>query len=354
MNRVERLLTLAVLFLLAGCGAGNFSSFSPVIQPPVSNPPGSGSAVSGFYVGSNGYNSSTGVEQAQVLEFSRLATGNAAPLMTLNLTAGFDISYLATDSAGQIYVGGTVGNGSGWEVLVYAAGASGSAAPLHTLQANPASFEDVLGMTVDSSGQLYILDSYPGGRVLVMAPGADGTAAPVRVIAGSATRLGVPDYAMAVDGAGNLYVANNAANGEVLVFGPTANGNVAPIRTITDATVMKSGQFGLDVDAAGTLYVSSDLQVPGVTTYSTVSIFAPGVSGVTAPVRTIAVDQGNPHLFASSLRVDGATGTIYLAADDVKPVVFSYASAASGTAAPTTRMTSSAWQGPGYVGIALH
>jgi hypothetical protein len=356
MDRVWRLIPFVVLLALGGCGTVNVPSSGSANGSPVSNPSGSSIPATSFYVGSNGFSSSTGVEQAQILQFSCTATGNAAPLATLNLPAGFDISYLATDKAGQIYVGGTLSSGTVWQVLVFPAGAVGSAAPLHTLQGNAASFGDVLGMTVDSTGQLYILDSNLGGRVLVMAPGADGAAVPLRVIAGSATRLSVPDYAMAVDGAGNLYVANNAANGAVLVFGPAASGNVAPIRIITDSVVMKSGQFGLDVDTAGNLYVSSDLQVPGVTTYSTISVFAPGANGVATPVRTIAVDGGNPHLFASSLRVDSATGTIYLSADDgnvLQPVVFSYGSATSGTAAPATRMNSGAWKGPGYVGIAL-
>jgi hypothetical protein len=128
------------------------------------------------------------------------------------------------------------------------------------------------GMTIDSSGYIYVAsDTYFGSNsmpaVLVFAPGANGMATPVRTLV-------VPGEvgAIAVDSAANVYVASGNS---VLEFAAGASGNAAPIRTLNVAQTC----VDLAVDGAGNIVcVPYDQNGnPGVTR------FAVAASGFAAP-----------------------------------------------------------------------
>lgn len=170
--------------------------------------------------------------------------------------------------------------------------------------------------------------------VTVFALDASGNAAPLRVLSGANTGLSLP-IGMVTDKQGNLYVANRLGS-KVTVYPSTANGDVAPTRSIT-ATGMGSPQ-GLAIGITDDLYVStcpncgsgaggntgvwhfnsgssvSDNQIAGANTGMTVpsnialdssrnlivsnsfggnvSVFAPGASGNTLPIRSFTSPAG--------------------------------------------------------------
>jgi hypothetical protein len=311
-------------------------------------------AVPSIYVGNL---SSSGVYS--VLQFARAAQGSATPIASLSLPSGFEMNCLTTDSTGQIYVGGAlpVGTSYTWEVLVYAAAASGSAVPVRTIVGSSTSFQTVSELAVDSSGLLYVLASQPAPMVAVMAASANGTASPLRTITGSATQISGGSLGIAVDPSGTLYVSNTGLGtgpGEVLAFASTANGNAAPARVISGGSTGFGGLYGMDTDSSGNLYVLSIglPVVPGDTT--TIEEFAPTANGNVAPIRTIG--GSNTGLTDSNVMcVDKSTGTIYasIAGLPVNPSVETFAATASGNATPTASFTSTAWNETGYYGIAL-
>lgn len=339
-------LAIASLSLLPGCGGG-----SPAVATTTIN---TATAVPSIYVGNA---PSSGVYS--VLQFARTAQGSATPIASLLLPSGFEITCLTTDSAGQIYVGGSlsVGTSFTWEVLVYAAAASGNATPVRTVVGSSSSFLTVSEVAVDSSGLLYVLTNLPAPMVAVMAASANGMAQPLRTITGPATQISAGSLGIAVDPSGTVYVSNTGlaiAAGEVLAFTSTANGNAAPTRVISGGNTGFGGLYGMDTDASGNLYVlSTSLPVvPGDMT--TIEEFAPTANGNVAPIRTIG--GSNTGLTVSAVMcVDKSTGTIYASIDGLplNPSVETFAATASGNATPTTSFTSTAWYETGYFGIAL-
>jgi hypothetical protein len=205
----------SVSFLLGGCGGDAMSSPGTTTGSNSIN-----TLVPSVYVGNM-----TASGQYQVLQFARGATGVSTPLATLTMASGFEITCLTTDASGQIYVGGSIASGTTyqWEVLVYAAGASGTDAPVRTVLGSSTSFQTVTWITTDASGQLYIATNLPTPRVAVMAANANGAATPVRLITGALTQLFIT-YGLAVDSGGTLYVSNSD-NAAIDAFSPTANGH---------------------------------------------------------------------------------------------------------------------------------
>ena len=79
---------------------------------------------------------------------------------------------------------------------------------------------------------------------------------PSRVVAGPRTQLEEPT-ALAFDGAGRLYVANHPAPGgaNIAVYAPGVNGDAAPVRTLAGRRTRLRVPRAIAVDARGTLYV---------------------------------------------------------------------------------------------------
>jgi hypothetical protein len=88
----------------------------------------------------------------------------------------------------------------------------------------------VLGLAVDRTGDLFVLEITTGGPAIMRYPlTATGSAAPSATITGASTGLNGP-VRIAADSSGGVWVAQPAV---LLHFAPNANGNVAPDRTIT-------------------------------------------------------------------------------------------------------------------------
>jgi hypothetical protein len=353
--RLLVVLALSVIGLsLSGCGGGATSNPNP-IQTQAAPPLAAGGATSLYVI------QEPPSVAASILQFSATANGSVAPLSTLTLPTGYTPLFVTTDTSGKIYVGTAPSTGVAGQVLVYAAGASGAATPLQTILGSATPGQVTFGnpnfLAVDSAGLLYVSD---GTSISVFASGANGPATPIRQIVGALTQLssGATMFAgaVAVDRSGYIYVGNNYfyfGNGpgeEILVFSPGATGNIAPARVLNlDASVVTAA--GLDVDAAGNLYVMGG---------GGIGVFAPGAAGNDQPVRTIDYPSTPTFYSLSSVRVDAA-GNIYTAGIAIPatsptvPVIASFGAGAASPSAltkltPTTTITSSAWAFPANAG----
>ena len=156
------------------------------------------------------------------------------------------------DQAGTGHRAETTGKGTGY-------GAIQIFAPERSISGDSAQMVLPGSLAVNASKEIYVSD-YSQGKIFVFAAGASGNAAPIRTITGSATGFAYIDP-LALDSSGNLYVAAEDSTqklGVINVFPPTANGNATPIRSIGGTRLgAASGVGGLQVDATGTIYAVS-------------------------------------------------------------------------------------------------
>ena len=213
-----------------------------------------GRGTPGVYVFPAGSNAST----APSATISGSATGLESP------------DGIALDSSGNIYVADD-GDGScdgTASVYVYPAGSNANAAPSTTINGLSTDLCDPIGITLDSSRNIYVADAgnIVNGNapsVYVYRAGSSGNAVPIATISGSSTGL-VNPHGIAGDFSGNIYVADFSV-GSVFVYPPLGSllsqpnyPNVAPIATISGSSTGLKGPFGIAVDSSGNIYVSDN------------------------------------------------------------------------------------------------
>jgi sugar lactone lactonase YvrE len=168
---------------------------------------------------------------------------------------------VATDGSGNCYVG-DYGNGTIRKVVLAtgavstiagAAGIPGSADGIGAA----ARFGPSYGLTADSSGNLFVADSFNNTiRKVVLATGAVSTIAGTAGMMGTAdgigaaARFGSPS-SVAADNAGSLFVADVANNNIRQIVLSTG-----VVTTLVGATGMLSSPFGIAADGKGNLYVA--------------------------------------------------------------------------------------------------
>jgi hypothetical protein len=142
------------------------------------------------------------------------------------------------DTARNIYVANFGGN----DILIFAAGAAGNAAPVAAIGGANTGLAGPNGIAFDIGGALYVAND--AGSITVYAPKAVGNAAPIRTIAGARTTL-IEPLGVALDSSKRIYVID--ANDRVVIFGPAANGNVVPAAVIAGNLTMLNGASGIAV-----------------------------------------------------------------------------------------------------------
>lgn len=265
-----------------------------------------------FYV-ANGANS-------EVHGFALSAQGNEAPIVTLAgpHTALNGPSALLFSPIGELYVA----NANLDTVNLFGVGANGDVTPSRVLGGSHTGLHSPDGLALSGDGELFVANR-SANSITVYAPDAGSDAPPIRTIAGPDTQLTSPE-GLAIDSAGNLWVANTPTDrltvypagtggdappvrvithanglygpqalaqgpgGQVLVantyaesvtaFAPT--GDATPLAILSGPATLLSFPIGVDVDAAGRLYVANQ--------FGGVNIYAAGASGNTAPLTTIA------------------------------------------------------------------
>lgn len=299
------------------------ASPSPSASPSSSPSPAAGTAFV-FYAGASD----------SVASFAANASGSATALSSFTFSGNFGTG-IAVDATGRVYVANTS------NILSFAYGASGSATPSTTLTTNAASW----GLAVDPSGDLVTTD-FRNNVVDYFAPGATAGAAPVKQITGSNTQINYP-YQAAFDGSGNLYVLNASASPSITKYSAasitgTGTINATPIAVITSATSNIDGPEGLAVDSTGRIYVGNSQN-------NTITVFASGSNGNTAPVATLSGSLGF-SINQATIAVDPSTNDLYVAGGNNSSVyVFAPVTSSSQTPIRTFTYGTAAAEGIGIV-----
>jgi hypothetical protein len=141
--------------------------------------------------------------------------------------------FISVDQAGEVYSANYFSN----SVTSYAPGSTGDVTPLQDITGRKTHLVNPSAVGVDANGDIFVLDNDQpnsfGFNVLVFAPGATGDVAPIREIKGPTTLL-LHSRSIAVSSDGWVFVANPRFHGYGLItaFAPGANGDVAPTHII--------------------------------------------------------------------------------------------------------------------------
>jgi hypothetical protein len=400
-------LSAASLFLIALAGCGGSGSNSSSNGSSGGNNP-SGPAAQNVYalrhtqtLNGEAFDN----EQDSVLVFSASATGSTTPTSTLMLPSNFISQSLAVGPTGTIYVGGLPNNhGSPAQILEYAAGSSGSAIPIVTLNAettNGISFVDPTNLAVTSAGTL-IVSSAINCTLEAFASGFTASSAPTQDLTwgdGNFSHCGAP---IDVDTAGDIFYLDSGSS-VIDVFAANATGATAPIRMITGTNTASFDELGfLAVDGAGDVYVtnynqSDDPAAPSVQTNpiratnnslldlwprdvsrsmayphtdetdepTEIIEFAAGASGNAMPLKRIGGSATN-IVEPQAVAVDAASNLYYVDANGsfytpvgIPLLLEVFSPSATGNVAPTASITSTgftSWlNGPTYAysGVAI-
>lgn len=208
-----------------------------------------------------------------ILIYAAGASGTDAPIGNIEgvNTLLADPYALTFDASGNLWV---ANNGS---VLEFAAGATGDAVPIRVLTGGTAGFQGVEGIAIGSTGMIYTAD-YIAATVAVFAATSTGSDDPIQQIVGPTTTMASPD-GITVDAAGTMYIGDFGAN-SIDVFSPTATGDVAPLRSIVGGSTGLNAPYYPALDSNGDIYAANY----GA---STVTVYANGADGDAAPLRTI-------------------------------------------------------------------
>jgi hypothetical protein len=281
----------------------------------------------------------TGGLPQTVLAYST-ASANGSLSRTLTLPALYEGWPLTTDSTGQLYVGGLNGT-----VLAYAPHSAGAATPSRTISVN--SSDEITALAVDPNGLLYVgtvgTNVY---AVTVYTSQADGAATPLRTVqlpySGSVQFLD-----LAADAAGNIYVVlypvspGSGPLGYIDIYAPDATGPT-PTRTITFPSVV----YGVAVNGAGHVFADACPSLAGCA----VEEFAPDANGAASPINTVNVPNlsAGVQYWGGPVRFDAA-GNIFVSSGIRNPstgvvsfFLYGFAPTATGNATPSVQIRGAA------------
>jgi len=295
--------------------------------------------------------------------------GNCLPsaLIEGSNTGVLDATDIAVDSIGNIYL--TNDYSPAGTVTVYGPGSDGNVFPIETYIID----DYPVGVAVDSSGYVYVtLPAY--NAITIYAPNTgngNGYAVPSDLIVGRNTGL-VGPLGIALDSSGKIYVVNLISGGHlggVSVFAAlpdlpiapatgdidlppgarkrgtgatpqmiTTDHNVEPLATIAGPHTGLHYPTGVAVDSKGYIYVTdSDL---GTKPEPRIWIYAPGSNGDVEPYAKISGNRTGLNGPFFGIAVDAA-GQIYAgnSSKKGKPWIDIYAPGRFGNVAPIAKIT---------------
>ena len=368
--------TVCVLTALAGCGGG-------------SSPAAPQAAKTMYIVNYTSDASNNNAPVDSVLGYSTASPASTTPTTTLNLPEGFAIDSIATDTKGQLYVAGSTASSNSDSILVFPAGATGSASATTTLvgsaTSNNGTFTYADYMSVNSKGQLFVFsDDY---TVEVFAPGLTSSSVPAQYITWGTQNGNFSDvYNIASDGLGETFISDYD-NNEIYVFAAGATGNAAPVRTITGTNVDTFREiWTMTADDAGNVYVVNwnSADMPGVhatphsrmaahrrdgssrhlaarphsanpsgTLSTGIIVFPAGANGNVTPLRTIS-GSSTGVVYPAGLAVDAVSNIYYLDWNTNVGPYLMFSPTATGNVAPALSLSLSTLTDVGFDEIAVY
>jgi hypothetical protein len=235
-------------------------------------------------VANSGSNIVTSIQSITV--YAITDTGNAAPLRTIvgaatGLCAPYGV-YVDPVNNEIVVANSDLYGGCTPSITVYSRTASGNVAPLRTITGATTLLVNPSGLSVDTTNnEIFVAESSAANAMLVFSRTAKGNVAPLRNVSGTKTGLNVPN-ATTVDATNNeVFVANYSAN-SIAVFSRTQTGNVAPTRTLSGASTLINNPFNASVDDVNNEIAVSNNGGKSITVYGRTA------NGNTAPARTIS------------------------------------------------------------------
>jgi hypothetical protein len=326
-NTIGPVLCLSALLVVAGCSSGGGTT---ITTTPAANP-----GASSAYV-SNQTPSGTQTDP-QILGYSATSSTSAQTSMVNGpLTDTF--LGLTTDSSGNLYTVDKSGTNGTYMLNEYAAGTTSSgitaSATMRTFTSTAITAAPA-AVRVDPSGNVYVM--LTGGTVLRFAASSTESVSPTASL--SITGGGT----IATDSGNNLYVtvpvsATDTHQAIAVYTSGYASGAVAA-RTILPATEMFI--TSLAVDASGNIYATGKDANGNIE----VAVFAATATGTSTATRVITganTSLVNPW----QVQVDSA-GNIFVADSTSGSVgssvmMYKFAASATGNVAPTLKIASSA------------
>lgn len=227
---------------------------------------------------------------ANVTASATISSGSSHDKTGLNLPDA-----VAVDSNGFIYAANILaGYNQNGSITMYAPGSNGNVAPVSTLAGPHTGLSGPIGIALDSSNNLYVLNDFssPSGSITVYPPGFGGDTAPTWAIQGndSKDQTGFDNpTAIAIDGS-YIYVTNEGSVSgfadSVTIYRLGTYGNVAPIATISGPLTQLNLPDGIALDSRGNIYVANEVYFGGCN--GLITIYPPGSNGNVAPSRVIS------------------------------------------------------------------
>ncbi len=260
------------VFVYAAGSNGNVApsaaSISTTTTTGLSSPQGIAlNSIGNIYVADDGV---FGLGPGSVFVYAAGSNANAAPIASISgESTGLETpGGIAFDSSGKIYVA----DSGATSVFVYPEGSNGNVTPSATITGPDTELSYPFGIAVDSSGKIYVADDGDSecdgtASVYVYKAKSNGDKEPVATINGGNTDLCEPS-GITLDSSGKIYVTDIEA---VLVYPSLAvsgNGvlNEAPIAIISGSNTGLAEPIGVALDSTGNIYVS-DLAADSVFVY---------------------------------------------------------------------------------------
>ena len=197
---------------------------------------------------------------------SQLATRSPIPIVTIGPDAAGSINgpdALAFDRSGDLWVANYDANTDVSSLVEYTPSqlATGSAAPIVTISPGPSgSLDEPDGLAFDSAGDLWVVN-YSANTLVEYAPSQLATGAPTPIVtisSGPSASLNEPD-GLACDSAGDLWVANyNSSTVVEYKLRQLSTGSPAPAMTISPGpSASLDAPDALAFDSSGDLWVAN-------------------------------------------------------------------------------------------------
>jgi hypothetical protein len=236
-------------------------------------------------------------ELVQVLVFDPNASGMATPIRSIAVPGTVSLlpnqsggGLIAVDGAGNVYV--TTVNAGTPQILGFAAGASGNALPIQSIDLDQGCDE----LAVDANDNI-VCGMSMRSTIQIFTSTQSGNATPARTISGAASGLETI-VGMSLDPAGNIYVATtedlHVIPVTILEYAGGTGAGENPILSLS-GTALLGTQLVTDIglDAAGNLYVLEGSENDGPSLLR----FATGANGFTLPTSATLIDGSSAGLY---------------------------------------------------------